>query len=280
MRLDAWALEKGITAMHDITSATEPIHPLQTRALIYLWADPLAIDVCGMDPQQQQRRCAAWAEARSWPIAAVLVDGPESRSSNARPALQQLRAMVQEHACEVVVIPALISLGPQVEAVLTLLNLLAQQGVDLVSLHEVFDTTTAHGSFAMLVVRALAEIAQRTAPTRLAAPLAPVPPALGSDSPVNTHAPLPRARRAPLLYGYRQTADGIGIDPATAPIVRRIFLLHAAGATVAELVQLLRDQGGGRWSQRALAAVLAHEDAYRGGPHPAGGHWPALLGER
>ena len=79
------------------------------------------------------------------------------------------------------------------------------------------------------------------------------------------------------LFGYRQAADGIAIDPATAPIVRRIFLLHDAGATVSELVQLLRDQGGGRWSQRALAAVLAHEDAYRGGPHPAGGRWPALL---
>jgi hypothetical protein len=62
--------------------------------------------------------------------------------------------------------------------------------------------------------------------------------------------------------------------------VRRIFLLHDAGATVFELVQLLRNQGGGRWSQRALAAVLAHEDAYRGGPHPAGGRWPALLGDR
>ena len=124
-------------------------------------------------------------------------------------------------------------------------------------------------------MRALAEIVQRTAPTRLAAPLTPV-----SDSPVVANAPLPRVRRAALPFGYRQTADGIAIDPATAPIVRRIFLLHNAGATVAELVQLLRDQGGGRWSQRALTVVLTHEEAYRGGPHPAGGHWPALLGDR
>ena len=87
-------------------------------------------------------------------------------------------------------------------------------------------------------------------------------------------------RRAALPFGYRQTADGIAIDPANAPIVRRIFLLHNAGATVAELVQLLRDQGGGRWSQRALAVVLAHEDAYRGEPRTDGGRWPALLGER
>jgi hypothetical protein len=163
--------------MHDVTSATEPIHPLQTRALIYVWANPAATEVCRMDPQQQQRRCAAWAAARSWPIVDVLVDAPASTSDSARPALQQLRATVQDHACEVVVIPALISLGPQVEAVLALLDLLARHGVDLVSLHEAFDTTTAHGSFALLVMRALAELAQRTAPTRLAAPLAPVPPA-------------------------------------------------------------------------------------------------------
>jgi hypothetical protein len=264
--------------MHDATSATEPIHPLQTRALIYLWVDPAATDVCRMDPQQQQRRCTAWAAARNWPIVDVLIDTPASISAGARPALQQLRASVQDHACEVIVIPALISLGPQVEAVLTLLDLLARQGVDLVSLHEAFDTTTAHGSFALLVVRALAEIALRTAPMRLAAPSAP--PASIADSPVVAHMPQPRTRRVSLPFGYRQTADGITIDPTTAPIVRRIFLLHDAGATVSELVQLLRDQGSGRWSQRALTVVLAHEEAYRGGPHPAGGHWPALLDDR
>ena len=264
--------------MHDAISATEPIHPLQTRALIYLWADPAATEVCRMDPQQQQRRCTAWAAARSWPIVDVLIDKPESTSADARPALQQLRASVQVHACEVVVIPALISLGPQVEAILAFLDLLARQAVDLVSLHEAFDTTTAHGSFALLVVRALAEIAQRAAPTRQTA--SPAPPTSMTDVPMVAHAPLPRVRRAALPFGYRQTTEGITIDPTTAPIVRRIFLLHDAGATVTELVQLLRDQGGGRWSQHALAAVLAHEDAYRGGPHPAGGHWPALLGER
>ena len=266
--------------MHDVISATEPIHPLQTRALIYLWADPAATEVCRMDPQQQQRRCTAWAATRSWPIVAVLVDEPESTSADARPALQQLRASVQVHACEVVIIPALISLGTQVEAILALLDLLARHAVDLVSLHEAFDTMTAHGSFALLIVRALAEIAQYGAPTRQAASLAPTPPAPMADVPVVAHAPLSRTRQVAVPFGYRQTADGIAIDPATAPIVRRIFLLHDAGATVSELVQLLRDQGGGRWSQRALAAMLSQEDAYRGGPHPAGGYWPALLGER
>jgi DNA invertase Pin-like site-specific DNA recombinase len=155
--------------MHDVASAAEAIHPLQMRALIYLWADLAVTEVCRMDPKEQRRRCAAWAAARNWPVIEVLVDELESPSTGARPALQQLRAAMQDHACEVVVIPALISLGPQVEAVLALLDLLARHGVDLVSLHEAFDTTTAHGSFALLVVRALAGIAQHAAPTRPAA---------------------------------------------------------------------------------------------------------------
>jgi hypothetical protein len=263
------------TLPDSVTSAAEPIHPLQTRALIYLWADEAATEVCRMDPQQQQRRCAAWAAARSWPIVDVLVDTPESISVGGRPALQQLRAAVQNHMCEVLIIPGLISLGPHVEAVLALLDLLARQGIDLVSLHEAFDTTTAHGSFALLIVRALAGIAQRPASAHPA-----TLPVLTADVPTPARAPLPRTRRAAVPFGYHQTPDGIAIDPATAPIVRRIFLLHNAGATVSELVQLLRDQGGGRWSQRALTAVLTHEDAYRGGPHPAGGYWPALLGDR
>ena len=182
---------------------------------------------------------------------------------------------MQNHTCEVVVISALISLGPQIEAVLTLLDVLAREGVDLISLHEAFDTTTAHGSFALLVVRALAGIARHAAPTHLPAPHTPA-----RDSPQLTPAPRAKQPRAALPFGYRQAADGIAIDPATAPIVRRIFLLHDAGATVSELVQLLREQGGGRWNQRALAAVLTQEEAYRGGPHPAGGRWPPLLEDR
>jgi hypothetical protein len=260
--------------MYD-TSVAEPIHPLQTRALIYLWADPAVTAVCQMDPQQQQRRCAAWAASRGWPIVTVLIDEPASSSTDARSALQQLHIAVQNHACEVVVISALISLGPQVEAVLALLDMLARQGVDLISLHESFDTTTAHGSFALLVVRALAGIAQHAAPTHITAPHT-----LATDSPPVAPAPHAKQPRAALPFGYRQAADGIVIDPATAPIVRRIFLLHDAGATVSELVQLLREQGGGRWNQRALAAVLAQEEAYRGGPHPAGGRWPPLLEDR
>src|SRR5436305_1712612 len=112
--------------MHDAISTTGPIHPLQTRALIYLWADPTATEVCRMDQHEQQRRCTAWAATRSWPIVAVLVDEPASTSASARPALQQLYATVQDHGCEVVIIPALISLGTQVEAILALLHLLAR----------------------------------------------------------------------------------------------------------------------------------------------------------
>ena len=74
--------------MHDAISTTEPIHPLQTHALIYLWADPTATEVCRMDPHEQQRRCIAWAATRSWPIVAVLVDAPVSISASARPALR------------------------------------------------------------------------------------------------------------------------------------------------------------------------------------------------
>lgn len=73
---------------------------------------------------------------------------------------------------------------------------------------------------------------------------------------------------------------GFAIDPAAAALVRRIFRLYEAGATVAELMQLLREQGAGRWSQRALLAVLANEPVYRGALRAEGGAWPALLEPR
>lgn len=249
--------------MGEALPEAEPIHAMQTRALIYVWDHPAVAAACRMDRQAQQARCAAWAAARGWPVVGVLVD---EGSNGARPALAQIRVAAQERRCEVIVIPVLASFGPRVEDVLALLEALASQGVDLVSLHEAFDTTSAHGSFAMLVVHALAQIAGSAAPEpRMAAPAA---------APATPRA---KRRRSELPFGYHHTDHGVAVDPATAPIVRRIFMLHAAGATTSELVQLLRAQGGGRWNQRALAAVLADEDAYRGGPHPDGGRWPALL---
>jgi Resolvase, N terminal domain len=258
-----------------LTQAAQ-VHPVLTRALIYLWDHPAVTALCGMDHLAQRARCTAWAARQGWPIVAVLVDEAPVTADAPPLARQHLRAAVQERQCEVVVIPALVSLGPQLADVLALLDLLARQAVDLVSLHEAFDTTTAHGSFALLVVRALNQIAQLSAPAlpQAAAVAAPIQPAAAAAT--------SRAdrQRPTLPFGYLQTASGIAVDPASAPIVRRIFLLRDAGATLPELVQVLRAQGGGRWNQRALAAVLAHEDAYRGGPHPSGGRWPTLLEAR
>jgi site-specific DNA recombinase len=261
--------------MDQVPSEAEPIHSVQRRAMIYLWDHPTLTALSRMDLRAQRTHCSAWAMTRGWPIVEILVDDALALPDSTRPALEQLRAAVQEQRCEVLVIPALASLGPQVMDVLALLDILARHGVDLVSLHESFDTTSAYGSFAMLVVRALAHIAQgaEPVPPSVAPTLAPAAALLAT--------PMVRAkRRSELPFGYLQTVSGIVIDSARAPIVRRIFLLRDAGATVPELVQLLRAQGGGRWNQRTVAAVLAHEDAYRGGPDPDGGRWPTLLEER
>lgn len=263
-------------------------HQLQTRAAIYLWHDPLISALCRMDAAQQRQRCEAYAAMRGWTVAQVLIDEPSAQADKARPALAQLHAAVREHAYEVVLTPALACLGPAVAAILAMAELLAHSGIELVCLHESFDTTSAHGSYALLLLRALARIAEQTAPVQLALLLpAPIAPAHIVEQPAPLRSdPLPAApaTRAPrqraLPFGYQQTADGVAIDPAAAAQVRRIFRLYEAGATVAELMQLLREQGAGRWSQRALLAVLANEPAYRGGPRPDGGTWPALLEPR
>jgi hypothetical protein len=262
--------------MTDHTSAIDdPFLSLETRALLYLWDDSAVAAVCRMDVTQQQRRCEAWAAARGWPVREVLRDSPAAGGSSTRPALLRLRAAIEQRACEVLIIPALISLGPAVTDILALLELLARRGIDLISLHESLDTSSAHGSYALLVLRSLAQIAVRPEEAAITPHAAPIP---APVSPRPVAARPPRGERPSALpYGYRQTAGGITIDEAAAPLVRRIFRLREAGATVAELVQVLREQGGGRWSQRTLAAVLAHEAAYRGGPHPDGGRWPRLL---
>ena len=255
--------------MLDHAAGDQAPHQLQTRVAIYLWRDPHISALCRMEPAEQRQRCEAYAVIRVWSVVEVLVDEPAAQAGEARPALARLRAAVQEHTCEVVLTPALACLGPAVAAILAMVDLLARSGTELVCLHEAFDTTSAHGSYALLVLRALARIAEQPAVGQPGSP-PPAPPVPATRAP----------RQQALPFGYRQTADGLAVDPAAAALVRRIFRLHEAGATVAELMQLLREQGAGRWSQRALLAVLANEPAYRGGLHPDGEQWPALLEPR
>jgi DNA invertase Pin-like site-specific DNA recombinase len=242
-----------------------------TRAIIYLWDHSTAAAFCGMDVQKQRQRCTGWAIAHGWLVVATFVDERTSPSPHERPALQRLREAAHTHACDLVIIPMLISLGPQIEQVLAFIDLLAGQAIDLVAIHESFDTRSAHGSFALLVVRGLAQIAHHVQPAGVAQA-----PEVAAPSP----RPPASQRATALPFGYRQTTDGIVVDPEKAAAIRRIFRLRDAGATVSELVQLLREQGNKGWSQRALTAILANEAAYRGGPHPAGGNWPVLLEER
>jgi hypothetical protein len=259
-------------AMDEQPEQTELSHPGDTRAIIYLWDHPTATAFCGMDAQKQQQRCAGWAVAHGWLVVETLVDEHASSSASERPAMERLREAVQAHACEVLIIPTLMSLGPQIEQVLAFVDLLAQRAIDLVAIHEPFDTMSAHGSFALLVVRRLAHIAQHAQPPGAVQAPESAPPA--------ANRPAPAQRSTALPYGYRQSDDSIVIDPDKAATVRRIFRLRDAGVTVPELVQLLREHGNKGWNQRALTAILANEAAYRGGPHPAGGRWPVLLEER
>jgi DNA invertase Pin-like site-specific DNA recombinase len=265
---DAAAVRDSMDAQPD---QTELSHPGDTRAIVYLWDHPTAAAFCGMEVQKQRQRCTGWAAAHGWSVVATLVDDHASPAPHERPALQRLRAAAHTHACDVVITPTLFSLGPQIEQVLALIDLLAGRAIDLVAIHESFDTQSAHGSFALLIVRRLAQIAQQSQLT--SAPPAPEAAALSTRPPASQ-------RATALPFGYRQTAQGIVVDPEKAATVRRIFRLRDAGATVPELVQLLREHGNTGWNQRALTLILANEAAYRGGPHPASGHWPVLLDER
>lgn len=78
--------------------------------------------------------------------------------------------------------------------------------------------------------------------------------------------------RAPFGYRWRDAAKtGWEIDPATAPIVTRIFADLAGGVTLGSLVAALEAEGvptptgGGHW-HRSTLAHLAHNPAYCGRP--------------
>jgi hypothetical protein len=238
------------------SSEAEPVHHIRIRAALYLYAGPSEPAVGPNGLEVQRTRCTAVVGLKQWTLTEEYVDAGDPAAQTPRAALARLLDAVRAHQIEALVVLGLDRLGRTAQEVIACLATLATAGVDVVSIREGFDTTTAHGTFALGVLLALSGLGEGVAP--LAVPLPAAQPARVP--------PPPHARRKRLPYGYTQTAEGIVVDAAAAATIRWIFALRAAGAHAQEIALALRQGGTGRFPTSRIAAILADETLYRGEP--------------
>ena len=71
-------------------------------------------------------------------------------------------------------------------------------------------------------------------------------------------------------HGFQRNRNGLEVEPAEAEIVRKIFELAERGESASAIARILSAKGlerrnGKSWTQRQVAAVLAHHRFYREG---------------
>lgn len=200
----------------------------------------------GLSLAEQERRAREYVERQGWALGAVFVEAGLSGRRDDRPELLAMLARLSEF--DVIVIPKLDRLGRSASHLWRIYGELEAADVELVSLADGFDTTTAAGKLMRSILSAVAELESDTISERVRAV---------------TEA---RARRGlhnggPPPYGYGYDASGRLAPHATeAAVVRRIFADFNAGVSQRAITRNLNREGErarkGAWYQGTISQTL------------------------
>jgi site-specific DNA recombinase len=210
----------------------------------------------GTSLASQENYLRSYAAAKSWRIVKVFREKGFSAKTTQRPALQSLLGAVKAGEVDVVAIYKLDRLTRSVRDLCDLVVFLKRYRVELVSLTESLDTSTASG---MLLVNILGSIAQWEREIISA----------------RTRAALQRKRDngqvyGPVPLGYRRKGNRLLPDAKRLAVVEDIFAMRKSGKTLQAIANSLMSQriaaprGGKVWGPETVRIVL-NNPLYRGG---------------
>ena len=108
------------------------------------------------NPEVQLRELREFCERRKWIIAGEFKDKMSGRKSQ-RPEFQEMLRQVRQKKCDVVVVFRLVRFARSTKELVTWLDEFMALGIDFVSLHEAFDTSTPQGRLMYRILAALGE---------------------------------------------------------------------------------------------------------------------------
>lgn len=245
------------------------------RAAIYLRVSTDDQAQHGYGLEVQREKCNAMASVKGWDVIAEYKDEGVSGTTEPeqRPAMAQLLAAVDAGQIDAVLVLALDRLGRKTRIVLELAERFGAQNVELVSVKELLDTSTATGEFVLTMFAALAQLERSTIVNR-------------TTEGRNARGRIDGEKGGRLPYGYyRNTADNnaVEIDLDAANIVRMIFRHRRAGKGMQAIADTLNLAGyaspkGGQWYASSVKIILDNKPAYAGGERGESSVcWPAII---
>jgi site-specific DNA recombinase len=230
-------------------------------ALIYVRKSVVKTARDEISPERQRAACIAFCESRGWRYEIYEdAEGHRSgRNEDHRPEWRRLKAQLSRPDVVAVVVNSLDRASRSPKDFFNFLDLLHRYGVELVSLTEQFDTTTAIGRAFLAILMVIASLESDMASERVSATI--------------------QYRKAQGIhwgrtpYGYDRTSDGILVPNADADTVRRAFELYISGHSLYRVARILnaegrswRDKDGRRtpFTRWAVRSIISNAAIYRG----------------
>lgn len=205
------------------------------RAIIYIRVSSEE-QLQNMSLDSQETVCREYCARQGYEVAAVFREEGQSAKTADRPELQRLIRCCLEHKGEIdlVLVHSVSRFSRSTEDYLSIKNMLRELGVGLRSATEAFDDTPS-GRFVETVIAAHGQLDNDNK-----AVLSVERMKLALQRGRWTHGP-PLGYRKPLSG---QDCPSLEPDPATAPLVRRAFELHATGRySVSDIARKLSAMG-------------------------------------
>jgi site-specific DNA recombinase len=203
----------------------------------------------GVSLDAQRARISAWSRANGYELIAVYVDAGVSVPRRAIDLASALPLAAATRTKAALVIYSLSRLARSTRDAIAISERFAQSGVELVSLSERIDTTTAAGKLTFRILAVLAEFERDIISER-----------------TKTALHHKRARGeytggvAP--YGWRRSGLRLQPDARERAMAQRARRLRAAGLSLRGIGRRLAREGfsprcGGRWHAKTVGALLA-----------------------
>jgi DNA invertase Pin-like site-specific DNA recombinase len=203
-----------------------------------------------ISPDEQEQRARALAAERALKVGTVLTDLDESGGKLSRPGLDEALERVERRESGGLIVAWLDRLSRDSEHAHALVRRITEAGGVIYAPDAPSDWTTPEGELQTGIIFAFAQYVRSRARAGFERSKEQ---AIARGIPVATRP----------AVGYRQRKDRrLELDPATAPIVRQVFEMRAAGAGPRELGRFLEDRqvptslGSTTWSPAAIYSML------------------------